>query len=253
MRAEVLRLVAKLGVAAITHRHEQVALPVEHQPRAEMSGAVDLRLLAEDHLHRFQRAHVVIEPAPRHGGAVAAFSSLREGEIDEPVRREVGIERHVEQPALVAHVDLRHAGDRVGKRARGRDVAQVARPLGHQHVAIGQEGDGPRIEQPVGESLDMDFAGLGGEGPVHGLRAARGEKEDRRRRRDEHCGAQHGLSFRDCRTGSVVRPWRRQSGIHEFVRLMHSSLMRRRPAPLFTSVGEFHITTTGSGCGLTWV
>jgi hypothetical protein len=122
------------------------------------------------------------------------------------VRCEAGVERHVEQPALSARVDDRQARKRRGNRAGSRDVAQVSGPLRHQHVAFGQEGDGPWVRKPVRERLDMDAAGFGGEGPVHRLGASRGEEKERRHRRAEHCGSNHGLSFRQRGSRRVVPP-----------------------------------------------
>ena len=68
--------------------------------------------MPEDHLDIIDAA--VTELATGNGGSGVVFTRLRIGEIDQPVVGEMGIERHVEQPALALREDLWHAPEPLG-------------------------------------------------------------------------------------------------------------------------------------------
>jgi len=61
---------------------------------------------------------------------------------------EIAAEDHVHQAGLALRVNLRHTGKRRRQLAGARDDAQAAGPFGHQHAAVGQEGERPGMHQP---------------------------------------------------------------------------------------------------------
>jgi hypothetical protein len=106
------------------------------------------RHLVEDHLHVFQtrRCGIVHEPSACDGGVVRPVSlRLAEADVDEPVGREIGIERQAEQPTLSATIHRRHAGNGCGheRAVRVHDAQAAGDFLGDQHFAAGQKRDGP--------------------------------------------------------------------------------------------------------------
>ena len=130
--------------------------------------AVVGRLRAEDHLHLLEAASHRRESTPRatlvplppsRGSAVAPE--------DRAVGREGRAQRDVEQAALPARVDRRHAGDRRPDLAARGDDAQAPGLLGDEQVAVGQRLDRPRILEPAGEHDDV-------EGDVRARRRRRG-------------------------------------------------------------------------------
>ncbi|CUH40976.1 hypothetical protein JSE7799_03717 [Jannaschia seosinensis] len=66
-------------------------------------------------------------------------------EIDQAVLGEIGVDRHIEEPALIAVGDIRRPGDRLGKAALLGKAAQAARLFGDQQRAVGQVRHAPRI------------------------------------------------------------------------------------------------------------
>ena len=84
----------------------------QDEARAEMVALSAGRLLAEDHLHVLEAAAVALEHelGARDAGAVlAVVARLGVGEIDDAAGGEVGRQQDVEQAALAAGGDLRHA------------------------------------------------------------------------------------------------------------------------------------------------
>jgi hypothetical protein len=176
-----LRVIAP--VITIAKRDEQRAVAREHQPRAEVRGAVEFRLLPEDHLYIAQRKSV--EAAARDSGTVAAAtgSRLAVAEIDQPIRAEVRMQRDIEQAALSLRRHRRHPGERRRHAAVALDQSQPSRPLTDQRAAIGQDRHPPRMfeagrhgMQIEGElfALDTHRAGVSGmcRQPPHQCRAA---------------------------------------------------------------------------------
>ena len=84
----------------------------------------------EDHLHVFhpRRRGIVHEPAACDGGVVGPVClQLGVAPVDEPIGREIRIEREAEQAALAASIHRRQAGDGGGdERAVRIDDAQAA-------------------------------------------------------------------------------------------------------------------------------
>jgi hypothetical protein len=81
------------------------------------------------------------------------------------------MQRYVEQPALTHFAHPWYAGDgpRVEFAVRSHD-AQPPRPLGHEHAAIGQEGEAPRMFEPLREGHEAYGLQLC---PYHALRGGR--------------------------------------------------------------------------------
>ena len=181
MGVQVLRLAAELLLGPLAERDEQMALAVEHQARAEMLGAVELRLLAEDDLDVRERPLVLAEDAAGDRGAVAAVAGLGIAQIHQAVLAEVRVERDVEKAALITRVHLRHARDRLRDLALGRDMAERPRPLGHQHAAVRQKSERPGMAEPVGNGLDVDRGAFGLEVLIDRERGRRREQGDRGR------------------------------------------------------------------------
>ena len=179
---QVLR---RIEPEALARRDEELAVAREGEARAEMVAAGHLRLLPEDHRRALERRRRLVETTARDRGRGAALAGLGEGQIDEPARREIGRQRDVEKPALSLRVDARHA--REGRRhlAVRRDEPQPARPLGHQHASVRQEGETPRVVEAAGDGLDQDLGLVGLEAC---LRRRRREERARQQGQD-NCGA----------------------------------------------------------------
>ena len=125
-----------------------------------MVAARQRPVLTEDHLDVVELA-VVGKRRARHRGARAAAGRLGEAEIDHLVLREAAVEHDVVQAALAGRHDLRHALQRRGQLAVRRHDPHAAGPLGHQHAAVRQEGQRPRMRQPSDHGLDLEIAGRG--------------------------------------------------------------------------------------------
>ena len=107
----------------------------------------------EDHLHVLhpRRSGIVDEAPARDSGVVCLVRlQLRVAPVDQAIGCEIGIERKAEQAALPAPIDRRQTGHRsFDESAVGIQDPQAARQLfRHQHLAAGQERDGPRALQP---------------------------------------------------------------------------------------------------------
>jgi hypothetical protein len=148
-------------------------------------------VLAVDHLDAGQRV-VGRKRGARQRGAAAAVDRLGIGEIKDVVLREVAVEDDVEQAALAAGENRRHAGERLRQRAVARDDAQAAGSFGHQHAAVGQKGERPGMHQPARHGFDPHGAGRGLKRRV-GRAGRRGGDE---RDGDSEDEAQHGVLHR---------------------------------------------------------
>ena len=78
------------------------------------------------------RMSAVLESAVGRAG-------LRVGEVEQPVRREVGVRHHLEQSALPRVEHLRHALDRLRQQLALADDPQPSRPLGDQRCRRQEE------------------------------------------------------------------------------------------------------------------
>src|SRR3954470_2861861 len=119
-----------------------------------MVPAVDLRVLPEDDLHIVDAAVAELAPGDCRSGAILARLGI--GEIDELVFGKVGIESHVEQPALAFGEDLWHALEWLRFGAVFGHDANPAGSLGDQHAPIWQEDEAPGAVEPAGNRLDLD-------------------------------------------------------------------------------------------------
>ena len=155
-------ILGALALPALTHGDKQMALRVEREPRAEVIGRVHQRLGREDHLEVLQPA--VAENGPRDAGAVAAIALGRIGQVDQPVRRELGIERDVEQPALAAGVNRRHALDRRGNQLPLAHDAQATGSLRDEDARVRQKRHAPRVLEPADHRDQLERRLLRGNG-----------------------------------------------------------------------------------------
>ena len=126
-----------------------------------MTSPVAPRLRLEDLLYIVQA--VALQPASNHGGRTLAsiFVRLGEAEVDEPVGLVVRVEYHVQEAALSPVPDLRRARD--GLRLEN-PVAHDPQPPGllrDQHLAPGEEGDGPGVLQTIHDGHDSVGSTLG--------------------------------------------------------------------------------------------
>ena len=164
---------------ALAERHEHRLVGAEHDPGAEVAGAGGLRHLPVDHLD--VREGVADQAAARQGGAreglFGAATRLGVGPVDPGVACKVGVDRDIEQTALVAEHDRRH-GER-GERAPALGVEQQDRPrlLGDEHAAIREEGETPGALEAAVEDDRARGDGLG-----HGLLS--NDRRSRRRQTD---------------------------------------------------------------------
>ncbi|MNY26496.1 hypothetical protein D3C86_1603500 [compost metagenome] len=177
---------------------EQITVAVEHQARAEMYAAGQLRQLPEDHLETFQPALIRRQlGAPDRGAGVLAVTGLGIGQVNPAVRGKLGRQGHIEQPALASGINSRHALDRLGQFALQADQAQTSGPLGDQQtLPIGQKGQAPGMLQPGDQLADLQAAVFAG--VFADLRASRrhqqhgGQAQNRRYGCAQHASLLHG-------------------------------------------------------------
>ena len=152
------QVLGRAAELALTEGHEQGLVAGEHQARTVMAAAADLGPLAEDHRHVLQG--IADQPAARHRradaaglGAAARFGI---GQIDPGAAGEIGVQRHIEQAALAAGIDGRHAADG-GQCAAAVGIAahQGAGLLGDQQAAIGQLGQAPGTGQIAAQGAQL--------------------------------------------------------------------------------------------------
>ncbi|MNS94354.1 hypothetical protein D3C72_1285670 [compost metagenome] len=150
VRAEILGLRPHRLVGALAQGDEQLAVGRKGQRRAEMLVAVIGGLGVEEGLNVLDLRQVVRQAAARHRRAVAAFTRLGVAPVDHPVLRERRPDDDVQQPALAARIDGGQAGDGLADLALGADDAHPPRPLGHQPLAVRQQGQAPGVNQTRG-------------------------------------------------------------------------------------------------------
>ena len=141
----------------IALRDEQGAVAGEDETGAEVVSSVHLRLLLVDHADVLQASGAESPPRDRGSGG-AAGPRLRVGEVDPAVLGEAGIDHHVEQAALASRRHLRHAPEGIGQSTVSSDAAEPPAALGHEHAAVGQEGQPPRMVEPPRDRLGTDDA-----------------------------------------------------------------------------------------------
>ena len=154
------RLRVVLAREAVAQAHEQTAIPREHEARAAVQAAAHLGQLPEDDLHVGHA--LAIEPAARHGHAVATLAGFGIGPVDQAVVGELRVHGHVEQAALAARVDGGQAGEWFTRLAIRRQHAQPALSFGDEHAAVRQEGQRPRFDEAARQGFE---AGLRQGGP----------------------------------------------------------------------------------------
>jgi hypothetical protein len=119
-------------------------------------------LLTEDDRHILEPCGIGRQHGAGHGGCRTAVAGFGKGQEDETVLAEGRPKADIEQAALSAGPHGWHALKRGGERAAGRNDPQPARPLCHQHAAIGQEAERPRVFQPGSHGFEPQGTCAGG-------------------------------------------------------------------------------------------
>ena len=151
----VIQTLGTLFLAPVTKGEIDLVALVENDTATEVLGSPCLGQHAEQHLH-FCHALALQLPAG-HGGSPAARPGCVVRPVDPAVVRVIGVEHHIEQPAL-------STGDHLGQAFNGLRVQlevladQTHSPVsfGHQHPAIGQESHRPRVLQPSHQRDDAE-------------------------------------------------------------------------------------------------
>src|SRR5439155_26409555 len=79
------------------------------------------------------------------------------GEIDEPVLRELRMQRNIHQSAIAIGSHLRHARDWLRIQRSVAENTQPSSPLRDQHSSIGKERDRPRMRQASRQNRDSNL------------------------------------------------------------------------------------------------
>src|SRR5688500_19378229 len=137
---------------AIAERQEQVAVAVEGDLAAEMVAAFGHRF--EELFDTGQRGAVEAAAYQRRGCLGVRCARLRETQIDQTVRREVGMRHDFEQSALRRVKDLRNAGYGLREEFPLTQDAETSGPIGDQGVTAGKKRDGPRLHEAVRDRND---------------------------------------------------------------------------------------------------
>jgi hypothetical protein len=161
------QILGAVALPALADGDEQMALRVERQTRAEVLARIHERLGREDHLQVLEPP--LAQPGARDPRAVAAVAGGRVGEIDHPVRGESGIEGDVEQPALPARVDFRHALDRLRIEHPVAHYAHPSGALGNEDFPVRQERHAPRVLEAGHDRHDPERGMLGADRLVRPL------------------------------------------------------------------------------------
>ena len=144
------------AVVAIAERHVQQARSVEREPGAVApergtarligAGSAPVRVGDEDVLAVGER-RAAVPPRAVHGGrgVARAFTRLRVGEVDQPVLRELRMQRHVQHAAEAGGEHRRQRADRRRIEDAVPDCPQAARALGDEDGAVRQKRDAPRM------------------------------------------------------------------------------------------------------------
>jgi hypothetical protein len=152
-------------------------------------------LQAEDDLHLLEP--VADESAAGNLSAGTASSGAGVGEVDEAVFGKARVQSYIEQSSLAARHDLRHPGNRLWLELAGPDNPQSPRPLGHQHPAVGEEGESPGVFEPGNDLDHAEGVLLGPDGLWPGLPVDQGERQD---------DGEDGTTDSDGQTTSFHRP-----------------------------------------------
>ena len=172
-----------LHLAALAEREIEESGAVEDDAPAEVQPAGSLRLLDEQHAQIDQA--MALELGARELGARAALTGTGVGEVHETVLGEARMQRHLEQAALPAREDPRHAFDRHALEIACDEIEPTG-ALGDEHLPIRQEGERPRVVEPFHELDHADGLAL----RLERLRAER--KGQKQNERDEKAhGAYH--------------------------------------------------------------
>src|SRR6188768_2343974 len=142
------QVLGPFGAATLAQRDEEMPVGRKREPRAEVRPASRLRELAEDDGDVAQTA--LAELRARDGGPIAPLARFAEGEPDRAVGREVGIEHHIEEPALSIGVDPWQARERSAQGSVRTHDAHSSIALGDEHALVWQERERPRMRQAVG-------------------------------------------------------------------------------------------------------
>ena len=123
----------------------------------------------EQVLHVDER--LAVEAAARERRRPFLLLTLRVGQVDELVLRELRMDGDFEQPALPDREHLGRPGHRLRVERAAADDPQLSRLLGDEHVAVRQEREAPRRRQALehrhdanGRADRLDHLGRVGEG-----------------------------------------------------------------------------------------
>ena len=145
-----LRLLAIVEtVAGCQH---QAAIGQEGHAAAKMHRRVLGRADLEDDLGLHQA--IPVQPGAGDAGEVGALFTGSITEVNQSVIGKFRVQHHIEQAALAGEPHRRHAGD--GARlAAWRQPQQTPGAFRHQHIAIGQKRQAPRVIKPAGHRLHL--------------------------------------------------------------------------------------------------
>ena len=98
------------------------------------------------------RRRAIDQPATGDRRVVPVRPGLGIAPVDQLILLECRVERHVQHATLLSGVDSGEAGDRLGHLLPiGADDAHPSGPLGHEHLAVRQEGKAPGVDEPFGD------------------------------------------------------------------------------------------------------
>ena len=212
----------------LAQRDEQIAVVGLRDAAAVMIARRQRPLLAEDDLDLVELASAVVEFGARDRGASTAVGPLGKAEIDGLVLREGFVGDDVEQAALARRPHLGHALERRRDLSFARDDAHAARTLGHQHRAVGQERQRPRIDEAPCDGANLEFARRRAERRRFATRAGGDQERDGKQDRD------------------------RQGGGHESDRCLHRSSDRDVDHRAFANDANEKAATIISGSASRW-
>ena len=122
-----------------------------------MLTRVELRALPVDDLDVLDaRLRAIDKPASSDGGVVAIFARLGVAPVDETVRREVRVERDIEEPTLAPRVDVRKPSDGFGQLPVCGDDAHAPGSLRDEHLPVRQEREPPRVLEVAGDRDEVE-------------------------------------------------------------------------------------------------
>jgi hypothetical protein len=119
------------------------------------------------------------------------------------------MQRDVEETAKPRRQDLRERTDRRGIEHAVLDRAQPPGPFGHQHPAVREEGDAPRVIEPLGD--DRDVQASAARGKIPGACAQRVDRRGTTAPTATRCRRGAALASR-ARRGGLLRRFRMVRG-----------------------------------------